>query len=104
MIGVRVGTGDGTTRAWLLPFRGYSGIQMMVGGVDKFEGPDYEILPAAGFNGLDIVLFPAAPAAGVYVDADSWGESSVFQTGEAVTVAVELPDAGTPGICLGVQS
>lgn len=88
MIGVRIGTGDGATRAWLLPVRGYSFLQARVGGADVYEGPDFGILPAAGFLGLDIIVFEAAPAAGTYVEIDNSGETSTFQTGEAITVAV----------------
>lgn len=88
MIGVRIGTGNGSTRMWFLPFLGYSIIQVRVGGVDVYEGPDFEILSGVGSYGLDIIFFEVAPPAGVYVDADSWGETSVFQTGEAITVAV----------------
>lgn len=90
MIGIRIGTGNGTTRAWLLPVRGYNFFQARVGGVDVYEGPDFEILRSAGFLGLDIIVFAAAPAAGLYVDMDSFGETLVFQTGEALTVAVGL--------------
>ncbi len=100
MIGVRVGVGDGAARAWLLPVRGYSSLEVSVGGVEVYEGPDFEVLPAAGYLGLDIIMFAAAPAAGSYVSIDSWGETSTFQTGESISVA---PGAIESGVAVGVR-
>ena len=67
---VEIGTGNGTLRSWLMPVTNWAFLTVRVGATDKFEGPDYEILPAAGQNGLDLILFAAAPAANQPIECD----------------------------------
>ncbi len=67
---IEIGTGNGATRAWLLPVVEYSFLTVRVGSTEMYEGPDYEILPAAGQNGLDLIFFAAAPAANQAIECD----------------------------------
>lgn len=70
---VKIAVGDGSTRTFLLPIYGQTFLTVRVGGVEVFEGPDYEIIPGAGQESLDIIVFRTAPIVGALVDIDFIG-------------------------------
>ena len=70
---VKIAVGDGNTRTFLLPIYGQTLLTVRVGGVEVFEGPDYDILTKAGQESLDIIVFRTVPAVGALVDIDFTG-------------------------------
>ncbi len=41
-----------------------------IDGVEKYEGPDYELIPAAGPAGCPLIVWRSAPANGAFIDCD----------------------------------
>jgi|GEM_PF-6680861 len=67
---VFVGTGTGSRRVWVLPFLEWDFLTVYVGGMEVFQGPDYDILPSAGPGGSDLLVFRVSVANASVVEAD----------------------------------
>ncbi len=89
---VYIATGDGQTRAYLLPVTGWTFLTVRADADELFCGPDYEIIPAAGEYGLDILVLRSALGAGKKLSIDFTGGSYIHLLEELdVTVEVEDP-------------
>lgn len=67
---VFVGYGTGSRRVWVLPFLEWDFLTLYKDGVEVFQGPDYDVLSAAGPGGTDLVVFRESVANTVVIEAD----------------------------------
>lgn len=66
---VSLGTGDGTTTAFTLPVADIEGHMVLVAGIPQPPSGAFTISRGTGPSGADQVVFTAAPAVGVAVEA-----------------------------------
>lgn len=88
---VYVATGDGATRVFLLPVTAWSFLSVRAGGAELFLGPDYDVLPAAGEYGLDILVLRSALPAGQILDID-FVDGSYIHLLDHLDVLVDVAD------------
>lgn len=86
----RVGIGDGDRRVWLLPISGWSFLTVYVNGTEVYRGPDYDVLYAAGAQGLDVLVFRTAVTATYPIEIE-WVDYTLYvHTTDSLRIGLEV--------------